>query len=200
MTIEKSLFFPLRATTLTEKECNRIQAPIINTVLPLCGFARNFPRAIAHASTDAMGLGIQNLFSRQGIEHILALVQHGAAPTITGSLIRATIESLKVECGVSTAIFTYPFQRVEKYVTKTWVTHAWKFCSDRGLTIEETTKQIPLQCEGDRFIMDKLLKHQWSTGELRQINMCRMYLRATTMADIASGDGLQIGGAFLEGT
>ncbi len=66
-TILKSLLYPLAALTLTEKDCNHIIAPLLESGLQNSSICKNFPRAVAYGPRDEGGLQLPNLYVQQGI-------------------------------------------------------------------------------------------------------------------------------------
>jgi hypothetical protein len=49
--------YSLSATTLTEKQCNKIQSKATNIFLSLLGYERHFHRSIAYAPINIGGIG-----------------------------------------------------------------------------------------------------------------------------------------------
>jgi hypothetical protein len=102
-TIIKSIEYPLLALTLTEKECDYIMAPILEVSLMKSHLHRRF-------QASEKGLGYNNIYTRQGMIQISKLNQHiNDDNSITGKLMRNTIEIAKVEMGIGRNI---PIDRV----------------------------------------------------------------------------------------
>jgi hypothetical protein len=45
------------ATTLTNKDCEELQKPVVNAILPNMGIARSAPRAVVFGKSQFGGLG-----------------------------------------------------------------------------------------------------------------------------------------------
>lgn len=191
-TIIKTMEYPLRATTLKQRECDKIQTEYLRAALPNAGFPFTFPRDVLFGPKELGGLGIRRLYLTQGIDHIITMTYHGDARNITGQLIRAVIQAHKVEIGTGKSLFDNDWETIRHYITPTWISHNFQFMVDNKIHIDEPTPNLQMQCEGDQFIMDMLGAHRRTPKEWKQINMCRIYLRATTLADIVSGDGRRI--------
>jgi len=69
---------------------------------------RSFPQAILQAPYKYFGLGITNLYHEQGIQHLLALLQHGLNPNdIMGQLLQISLEKIRLELGLNSQIFAH---------------------------------------------------------------------------------------------
>ena len=72
-TIMRQLIYPLSATTLSSQECHSILSPVLQAGLPASGISRSFPWCLVHAPLTFQGLDIPNLYTEQGILHILQI-------------------------------------------------------------------------------------------------------------------------------
>jgi hypothetical protein len=194
-TIIPALQYPLPALTLTEMECKKIMAPILEVTLPHSHICRTYPRAVVYGPKSLMGLGKTDLYVKQGATQIGLVQQYLHTDTITGELLRANVEAIKMFLGTGQNIFTLDYQRFHKLVPPSLMKHVWYFAYKHKIIIqEEVTGNIILRRENDRFIMDviALQCEDFSTNELAHINRCRMYLQVTTLADITNGNGTMI--------
>ena len=86
-----------------------------------------------------------------------------------------------------------PYSRYGVYATNTWLTHTWKFMEEKKITMMNRTRRLILRREHDSFIMETIIQNiPLTLAKLKAINRCRCYLNVTTMADIVTGDGVQI--------
>jgi hypothetical protein len=69
-TIMAKLGYALPSTTFKEKQCHRIGKKLVLATLQKLGVNRNFPRDLAFAPVESQGLGITNLYIKQGSEII----------------------------------------------------------------------------------------------------------------------------------
>lgn len=199
-TILKTLEYPLLATTLSDKECDAILRPVLRAALPSSGLVFSFPRSILYGTTKAGGLGLRNLATTQGIQHVTACLSHGHTMTLTGRLIRANIEMAKLVAGFPGSFFRLPFHWISSYVDETWILAVSRFLDKHRLKLDERTPNLVPRCDGDLFIMERLFHIGFEKHRLRQVNLCRLYMRATTVADISSGDGRFLPQWALQGT
>ena len=64
----------LLETTLTEKECNKIQFKILSAAFPASWIPRTL-RAVVYGPKEDGGLGFQRLYITLGVEHDLNIVE-----------------------------------------------------------------------------------------------------------------------------
>ena len=110
-TIIQALQYPLSALTLTEKECTKIMAPILDVDLPHSKVCHTFPRAVVYGPKSLMGLGKKELlYVKQGVVQIGSLHQYLHTDTMTGELFRSNIEMIKVHLGLGQNIFSLNYK------------------------------------------------------------------------------------------
>lgn len=189
-TVTKTLEYPLPATTLTREECLYIMRPLCQAGLPAMGINRNLPTELVWGPLRAQGLGLHHLYVTQGIEHLKVLVTRGTLrEDITGSLIRLSVEQMKVELGLSGSLFLHDPRPMATAMTPCWLSHTWGYMWEFGIRVVETTSQLePLRTK-DVFLMEAFVQNGYHGEPLRQLNCCRLYLRVTTLAEISTGDG-----------
>jgi hypothetical protein len=71
-----SLGYWTPATKLTKKDCEEIQRPVVDAILPKLGIARPAPRAIVFGTSQFGGLGLTHLAVLQGHTLIQYLVTY----------------------------------------------------------------------------------------------------------------------------
>jgi hypothetical protein len=90
-------------------QCEKIMRPFLNAGLSASGVVRSMPRAIVWGPTRYQGLGIRHLWTTQGVEHLLAILRHATRPTLTGQLIRTSMDDMQLEIGVSASFLKYSY-------------------------------------------------------------------------------------------
>jgi len=154
-TILWQVHYVFLATTFTQAQCDTIMAPCFRGGLPATGYMKSFPRAILQAPYKYFGLGITNLYHEQGIQHLIALLQHGLNPNdIMGQLLWIGLENMRLELGLNGQIFAYDWESLHLLTTLTWLSHTWKFQNEYGIQIETTTPNIPLSQEGNTLLTE----------------------------------------------
>ena len=189
-TILKSLQYPLPATTLTESQCRSIMAPLLAQGLASAGVVRTIPRAVVYGPVKFQGLGVPSLFTFQKTQHILRILKYCLAEDhVTGQLIRHSLEATKLEIGCEGSVLLKSFDELGLLATPTWITHTWEFLSGKHMGIEDMVPELELQREGDQYLIRVFQKAGFKGGELRRLNICRLFLKVVTVADIATGCG-----------
>ena len=85
--------------------------------------------------------------------------------------------------------------------TECWVKSTWKFLSEHDLKIrDEAGGSLRLQRENDCFIIPWLFQHNFRGKDLAMLNRCRIYLQATTLADLVEGNGNRLRREAWDGT
>lgn len=110
----RKLRYPLPATTFSRAELRRSVTQVLEPVaLSHSGIARTIPTALAYGPTpQAPGIGLDDLYVVQGIEHILRIGYLPLLPrNITGQLNPISLEALLLveELGLEGPAFSHPF-------------------------------------------------------------------------------------------
>jgi hypothetical protein len=69
-----SIPYGTAATSLNYKECEEIQRPVINTILPKMGINRNTARTVVFGTSKYGGLGLDHLAAVQGFAQLQYLI------------------------------------------------------------------------------------------------------------------------------
>ena len=92
----------MMATYLSKEQCKTIMCPFLKAGLSSSGVSSKMPRAVVWGPLHYQGIGIHHLWTTQGIEHLLAMLRHVTCQTLTGQLIRTTLEEMQLEIEVPT--------------------------------------------------------------------------------------------------
>jgi hypothetical protein len=154
--------------------------PVLEAGLPTSGICRPFPRDLVYGPLKHQGLALPNLYTVQGIENILTVMEFGYnMKTLTGQLLKGNVEALQLELGVGTPVFVKEFWRYGTLVTSSWTQHTWQWLHTKGVHIEDQVGRR----RGHKY--DANIRD----SELVAANRCRLYLRVVTLADISDGLG-----------
>ena len=202
-TIMKKLEYPLLALTLTKEECNKIMSPILMGTLPRMGVCRTMARALVYTPIKYQGLGVDELYITQGLQHVKALLDHIWRESTTGKLLIISLEYLKLEVGIQGSILTEDYELYGHLAEESWVAHTWKFLTDVGLQIKDELRDFPLVRNGDSTLSAMFAKaciqHKITKREWYKANKCRIYLKVLTLGDIVTADGTAIEENTLKG-
>jgi hypothetical protein len=187
-TIMKTMEYPMASTTMTETEWNTIMTPILMSGLPRAGMDRRFPHAVLYGPTCLQGFGILHPWYHQEITHLLVCLKQTTLGGITGSLISASLEQLRLEIGLPGWLTDHDFSLYQGLATDAWITTAWKFASSFKIEIRDSERKLLQRRTNDLFLM-KEFGRSFTGQDLLDLNICRMFLHSVTLADICTVDG-----------
>ena len=116
----------------------------------------------------------------------------------TGILLKACAEAFRVEIGITFSLTNtkYDGRTFAYYVPNCWYKTLWKFTSlpefDSCLEIVEDFEDPPLLRQRDVYLMSVFETNGYKREDLKLLNFVWKYLRAFTLADIATIDGKKI--------
>eukprot|EP00957_Ditylum_brightwellii_P022590 1703928-Ditylum_brightwellii.AAC.1 len=122
-TIQKSLEYPLLTTTVSERDCRRIECPAVQVSLKASTLPSNYQQNVFYGSPKYLGQGASRIHAIQGIKHSHAIMDHRNLDTINGKELRANIElhNIELELGTGTSLFATDYNTFNPCVTFTWL-------------------------------------------------------------------------------
>ena len=190
-TIMKTMEYPMATTTIDESEWNKIMTPILMSGLPRAGMDRKFPHAVLYGPTCLQGFGILHPWYHQEITHLLVCLKQTTLGGITGSLISASLEQLRLEVGLPGWLTDHDFPKFQVLATDSWITTVWKFTSSFKIELRDSECKLFHRRTNDLFLMEEFGR-AFSGQDLLDLNICRMFLHSVTLADISTVDGIAI--------
>ena len=189
-----SFAYPLPACTFSESKADRLTTDLYKLILPTMGMTSSFPRVYRHSPKRFQGVALTEFRSSSEAEKIARLLQHGDTPSLAGQLQNVSLEQAQLEVGIQTPILEASFETYGFLLTDCWFTGLWRFASKEDIVLKKEDPVIlPLQREGDEFIMEKLIRLcDWGNSDIIKFNRCRIKMQALTMADIIHGDGITL--------
>ena len=73
---------------MSKEQCSNISTQFESVALPKSGVVRTTDKNLVRAPESIGGYGIKDLYTKQFISHIQALIDHGTSTSVTGQLIR----------------------------------------------------------------------------------------------------------------
>lgn len=140
-TIMKTLEYPMEAISLNNKDWNNIMTPILVNTLPKSGINQNFPTTIVYGSKAFLGLGIMNPWHKQFILQCSTLIdqvntrQKYTRNTITGDLIKDTIQNIRLEVGTQGGLNGIPLQILSSCMTESWIKQLVQYATSHDIQI-----------------------------------------------------------------
>jgi hypothetical protein len=196
-----SIGYTLAATRLSINQC-KIQSPIICATLNKIGINRNVTRVIVFGPKHLGGMFLSHLHTLQGIRRLQYFIGHIASNDGVGKLIRICVEATQLEEGPFEP-FLFVLHSIHGHynLTSTWLHELWSFLLLLKGTITLTSSWIPFpQRQYDQAVMSLAITSTYTKGELRQLNMCRIYLRVISVSDMTDFDGTRIKQSSYDGT
>jgi hypothetical protein len=179
-TIMKTLEYSMAATTMDKLQWDYIMAPILQATLPRMGYVRNLPRDVVYTSEALCGLGVYHPWHNQHLSQMQILLQETALPTITGDLIRASPEQLRLEVGLPGRSDRWNWGVIDCITTDCWLKELLKYMSQHDFQLADTLPVLRMYRDSDRFLMKEFIAHGYFRKELQMLNKCRKYLHVTT--------------------
>lgn len=189
-----SITYPLPITPLTRSQCTQLDARLLRTLLPRCGYNRNMSRAIRYAPFSVGGAGFKDLYIEQGALMLQNVVKYFNSPATTiGKTLLMTASWTQAFLGTSKFFLTDPSHPVPP-VSPSFLMDIRTFLHDIQGSIVLQEPPIPALLRlHDRCIMDIVMSQsRWKPFQIIQINSCRRYLQAQTLADITNMRGTRL--------
>ena len=178
--------YSLPAIAADEEELEQIQTKIVPTILQRLGFSSKTPTAIRHGPKEMGGIGLMDIRTECGIEMIKYFRNSVYSDNQVGRLLLLQLQASQLESGLPILLLEEPDVLIP-YLTPTWILSMRQFMSNHNLTIR-LTDVPPLQLRNptDQFIMDldKLTQFGSVDRSFTDINLVRIYLQVTTLADL----------------
>jgi hypothetical protein len=115
------------ATTLSMKDCEEIQRPVVNVILPKMGIAHTSPIAVVFGTSQYGGLGLTNLADLQGHTNLQYLLGHLRCNEATGHLMQMLLEYTQLECGCRGNPLVQEYNNYSAPLINTnWITEVWE--------------------------------------------------------------------------
>jgi hypothetical protein len=181
-----SLSYGTAATYLDIKDCEEIQRPVVNRILPKIGVNRNTARTVVFGTTKYGGIGLDHLTTLQGFAQLQYLIRSLRTQDTMGDLYQMLLEYTQLECGTDTPILEAEFTRYEPTIlTKNWITACWRYLSLCKSTVGITGPWEPIKArKGDTSLMDELTTQYTTDAQMKDGNSCRIYLQVFHTSDI----------------
>ena len=182
--------WPLPVTTFTKEECNKIQQKFQSAFINKMGYNKRTPRAIRYGPKKYGGKALFTTWHEQGIGQVELCIKHLRKEDDLAEYIHTSRTHLQLESGLGTPVLLGGYKFVKQYTTKCFLKSMWAYLDDNDLKMFIPDKWLPLKHRtGDSHIMELAKDQKYGTAKLRQVQMCRIYLKVTTMSDITDTEG-----------
>ena len=103
------------------------------------------------------------------------------------------MESMNLELGTKGSIFKLNYRIYGYLETESWMKYLWDSVHEHAIEIDDVVDKEKILRRKDRMLAVKFVwavkNNLVSRGYWGAANRCRLYLKALTIADIATGDG-----------
>jgi hypothetical protein len=182
--------YSLSITSINQMDFETVQRKATGALLSIMGFNRNMPREVVFSSKLYQGLSLKHLYDAQGVDGTRLLLQELNSESDTGNLLRATIDVIQIEAGISTPILED--NRPLAYIEWGWIPSIRDFLHHIKAEISNASTRPQQYREGDSYLMDNKLIREMTRKEQILVNRCRLFLQVECVSDIASADGMYI--------
>ena len=124
------------AANFTKQQCDRIQSPFYQVLLPMMGFNRHMPRAVIFGPKRYGGRGMMDLYTETGVQHIETITRHLRHGTMCGDSSMISAEVYQVFLGTEKFFLECDSRRYAHRDKSQWVDYLREFCSKSDLTIK----------------------------------------------------------------
>ncbi|KAI2513678.1 hypothetical protein MHU86_818 [Fragilaria crotonensis] len=190
MTFHRSIYVPMLRYSLaaiaadSEESLHQIQTKIIPSMLQKLQVSSKLPTSIRHGPIEYGGMELYDVRTEAGIEQIKYLRNAIYSGSATGTMIRINLHHSQLEAGVGQPLLENPSYEIP-YLTPCWILSLRKFLATHNATITITDQpQLSLKTDSDAFIMQQSHLARYSTAHQRDLNLVRMYLQVTSLADL----------------
>ncbi len=125
--------FSLTATWKHLEECLRNKHW---QVIPLGGIIRSAPTPLRQTNRGFYSAGCPHTGVECAVAQVNKLLMHYGCPSSLGVKIRASLDYLILELGISVQPLQESFRRYNKWVTRCWLVSLWEKCDKFDILIE----------------------------------------------------------------
>ena len=196
--------YPLPANNFSNAQCQKLQSTCDKTFLPRLGINRQTPKAIIHGPATLGGLSFKHVYTEQGALHASLLLYHLRQPTTEqcNQMSQIMLSHLAIESGLSASPLSIdvPMHHLRNYLLPSFLKTTWLYLHDIGAEIKSSSiNVIESQRTHDIFLMDEFTSLEISGKDIRRLQRCRLFLKATRLSDITTFDGIRIHQSCLDG-
>ena len=180
-----SMRYGLAAVAIDEEELGSVQSRILQSILKKLNVQSTPPTSIRHGPCKYGGLELYDFRTEAGIEALKFFRDAIYANSETGKLLRLMMQYSQLEAGIGPLLLEQPDMHLS-YLTPTWILSLRQYllCHNMTVTVSDSYT-IPLQGPNDEYIMQPQHLQRYSAQQQKDINLVRLYLQASTLADIS---------------
>ena len=175
---------------LSRNQLRTIQQTVINPCLSVAGFCRTIPRAVVYGTSQYGGMDWDHIYTLYVFEKLKFIIGSIRLQDKVGQMLLIQLSWLQLFAG--TSVMVLQSSTFLHYLPTGWIQNLHMLLIENDIKVEIRNIWKPTkQREHDRILMD-IVHHMIPKWAWAGINRCRLFLGATTMADIVSFDGLSV--------
>jgi hypothetical protein len=106
--------------------------------------------------------------------------------------ISSSMEQMQLQADLSGWFTDHAFDTWETILTNLWFKRVWQFAHRFKLVIHNSEAKLSLHRINDQFVMEEFVSVGFRAQDLAQLNICRIFLHAVTLSDIATVNRVEI--------
>ena len=174
----------------TENQLTAIQSTVVGSCLSIAGYNQKFPRAVVFGPEEYGGLAWDELSVLNIYEKLKLLIGSIRLQDKLGAMFIIQLTWLQLFAGIGVPILEH--DSLIPYLPEGWLTNVFTHLVTLGVKVQLSSGWLPtLQRQNDRILMD-IVHSQIPVWAWEGINRCRLFLQATTLADLVTLDGTYI--------
>jgi len=144
------------------------------------------------------GLGLAHMYENQMIDHIHVMMQHGHLQTVTGKLLRISLENLALESGMKGDLVSIDIRKMRWITQRTWIGISLQAMQEHRISMQSTIQGLQSWVTNDDMIMEGIEEFCQGT-DLNTFNKVRMNLQVNTLSDLLTADLMKVDTTLLQG-
>jgi hypothetical protein len=173
-----SMQYCLPCSHMTRCQLHNVQKKMISTSLSKMGYSSKMHRAVVFGPRRYLGIGLHHLKPDQGIGQTLQLLKHVHSNSKLGAFLQIVLDWTQLYAGISSPILectriTLP------HLEMGWYTSMREFLGSIDASLHIPTMVTPqaLRISSDCVLMDNLFCNDFTSGEVKKLNLCCLFLQ-----------------------
>ena len=179
-----SMRYSLAAIAADEESLQSVQSKVIKSILQKMHISSTIPTSLRHGPVEMRGLGLYDLRTEAGLEALIFFRNALYTNSEAGNLIGLNLQYSQRESGVGYHLLSNPTRSIPS-LTPSWVLSLRQFLSNHNMYVTVTDVHLDgLKSSTDAYIMDEVHLQRYSASQQKDINLVRLWLQVTTLADM----------------
>jgi hypothetical protein len=165
---------------------------------PQGGIRSSARRGIRQLGLGFYGVGCPHPVIECLIAQLNKLIMHYGNQSCLGLKIQNTVEQFVIELGMSPQSFQEDYGGCKLWVTHSWIKSVWEKASCLRIIIDIADIQVAPPQKQDSWLMQELVRLNYSGNDLRSLNRVRMHQEVLFLSDVMDASGQAIDRRYLK--